>query len=182
MLQIKVVWKDDVHVSLVCVWVCVIMLDFRGFSSRKTHKNIWSSYCLLRVRKSYFHILLEREEGSFLYKAQNGWLCDTSKSRFQPSLAHAKWNNILTNLFQKLYPPLHWPYFAHLILHYLGFHIPLALLMSISLIIFVSILFLFFCFFFRPFYIYFIILQLWPPLPISHQCSISISPENVLWN
>ena len=45
---------------------------------------------LLRDRKSFFHILLEREDWKFLKKVQNGWLYGTFENRSQSSLTHEK--------------------------------------------------------------------------------------------
>ena len=52
-LQVQVVCKDDFHVFFVCV--CYTLEDF--FRTKK-----WNDYCLLRVRKSFFHILLGRQD------------------------------------------------------------------------------------------------------------------------
>ena len=122
--------KNCVVYSITCIYVsvffykfllCMFMLHFiRSFSKKKIIiiikiKNKWSNYCLLMVRKSFFHILLERDDGKLLNKsltrhglkkAQNGWLCDTLESCSNPSLVHGKWNILFTNLYQELCPSL----------------------------------------------------------------------------
>ena len=110
-LQVLAVFKDDVHVSFVYVYV-----SFLGYFSRtlpsppkKTKQtNKWSNYYLLEV--NFFHILLEREDWISLKRCKNaGYVTHWIVQDFLPSeysLVHNKWNIFLTNLFQKLYPPL----------------------------------------------------------------------------
>ena len=105
------VCEDDFHYPFVCVYVREV---FHKRKQNKQKKNKWSNYCLLRVRKSFFHILLEREESKLLNytlnrhglkKVQKGWLCGILES-CSKLLVHDQWNILFTNFFQKLYPPL----------------------------------------------------------------------------
>ena len=53
-LQVQVVCKDNFYVPFLCVYVTLQRIFF------DTKK--WNNYCLLRVRKRFFHILLRRED------------------------------------------------------------------------------------------------------------------------
>ena len=89
-----------IFMFLLCVFNVCIMLHFReSFSHTKNKKNKWSNYCLLMVRKSFFHILLERDDWKLLNyaltrhglkKVQKGWLCGKMESCSKPSLAQGK--------------------------------------------------------------------------------------------
>ena len=74
--------------------LCVFMLLFQ-----KKYQKKWSNYCLLKVRKRFFHILLGREDWKLLKqaltrhgrkKAQVEWLCSTLESCSKPFLGHGK--------------------------------------------------------------------------------------------
>ena len=85
-----------------CIFQVVFKMIFMFLLSEdhftENKKSKWNNYCSLRVRKSLFHIILEREHWKLLNqllarrglkKAQKGWLCGHWKA-----------------VSFKLYPPL----------------------------------------------------------------------------
>ena len=96
---------------LLCSFCVCLCYTLGGCFTKKKRNN----YCLLGVRKSLSHLLLERENWKLLNysltrhgfkKMQVGWLCGTLESCSKLFLGHDKWNILFTNHFQKLYPPL----------------------------------------------------------------------------
>ena len=86
----------------ICVCLCYTLGEF--FFHENPPKNKWSNCCLLRVREVFFfflNFLLEREGWKFLKNAQSWKFSSlpTFSSTWQVKL-------FLTDLFQKLYPPL----------------------------------------------------------------------------
>ena len=78
-----------------CVGLCYTLEGF--FFPKNKNKRNWNNYFLLRVRKSFFHVLLGREDLELLNqaltrdrpkKAQIKWLCGTLESCSKPFLGH----------------------------------------------------------------------------------------------